>query len=63
LPKPEDLKKYSREALQQLREQLQKSIPERIRKTTELGSDFGHAERQGDEQKLLQQLDKLLGGS
>ena len=63
LPKPEDLNRYDPDALRQLREELRESVAERIRKTSELGSDYGHSARQADEQQLIHQIDKLLGGS
>jgi RHS repeat-associated protein len=63
LPRAEDLKKYPKEDLEALREELKVSVQTRIAKTDELGSDFGHAERQGAEQRLIKNIDKLLGDS
>ncbi|MEO0600558.1 MAG: hypothetical protein AAF211_03925, partial [Myxococcota bacterium] len=44
----------------QLRDDLGQSVQERIRKTTELGSDPGHGERQAAEQQLIKQIEKVL---
>lgn len=63
LPHPEDLGKYDPYDLAQLRDELEKSVQERIRKTVDLGSDFTHGERQAMEQQLIFSIDKFLSGS
>jgi Pretoxin HINT domain len=60
LPKPQDLGKYPKEDLAQLRNELEKSAQERIRKNVELGSDKPHGQRQGQEQDLIKSIDKFL---
>jgi len=60
-PKPQDSKKYAREDLAQLLAELRGSVQNRIGNNVRLGSDFGHAERQGLEQQLIRQLEKYLG--
>ena len=60
LPKAEDLGDMSVDDLTQLREFLGQSVQERIRRTTELGRDPGHGERQAAEQKLIKQIEKVL---
>jgi hypothetical protein len=62
LPKIADLKRYDREDLERLGQELKQSVQERIRKTNEMGSDKPHGERQAGEQRLLQGIRRLLGG-
>lgn len=61
LPTPGDLKNYSKEDLASLRDELKQSVQERIRKTSELGSDRPHGQRQGAEQALIHSINSLLG--
>lgn len=63
LPRPENLGRYSRDELTQLQRDLRSSVQERIRRTSELGPDRAHGQRQAAEQQLIHQIDKLLGGS
>ena len=60
LPEAKDLDRYAPEDLEQLSEELQRSVQERIRRTNELGSDKPHGERQAAEQQLIQQIEKNL---
>jgi len=60
LPDAKDLDRYAPEDLEQLSEELQKSVQERIRKANEMGSDKSHGERQADEQQLIRQIEKNL---
>ena len=60
LPRPSDLSKYSREELEVFRDNLKKSVKERIRKTDELGRDRAHGQRQAEEQQLIKSIDKFL---
>jgi uncharacterized protein RhaS with RHS repeats len=60
LPKPQDLGKYHPEDLVRLKEDLKRSVQERIRKTADLGSDLNHARRQADEQQLIKSIEKFL---
>ncbi|MGF1507935.1 MAG: RHS repeat-associated core domain-containing protein [Myxococcota bacterium] len=60
LPDAKDLSRYSREELAGFRDDLQKSVQERIRKTVELGRDKAHGQRQGAEQELIRRIDKLF---
>lgn len=61
LPSASELENYSSEELEQLRDELQQSVEQRIRVTTQLGSDKPHGERQAAEQELIRQIDKYLG--
>lgn len=63
LPKILELGRYDPEMLRKLHGDLQKSIQQRIRKTSELGRDVGHAKRQADEQRLLEALERYLNPS
>lgn len=63
LPRAEDLGQYSRDELEQLQQELRQSVQERIRKTSELGRDRAHGQRQAAEQQLIIQIEKILGGS
>lgn len=63
LPKAEDLSRYSRDELRQLHQELGQSVQERIRKTSELGPDRAHGQRQAAEQQLMLQIEKFLSGS
>lgn len=60
LPDAKDLGRYSRERLEDFRDDLQKSVGERIRKTVELGRDRAHGQRQGAEQELIRRIEKFL---
>jgi len=60
LPKPQDLKGYAAEDLVRFRDDLARSVEERIRKNIELGPQGGHGRRQGEEQDLIASIDKLL---
>jgi hypothetical protein len=62
VPRPEDFDKYTREELEQLLADAKQSVPERIRKTTLLGRDRAHGQRQAAEQQLITQLERYLGG-
>jgi hypothetical protein len=62
LPDVKDLGRYHAEDLAALRGELQQSVQKRIEKDVELGSDFGHAERQAAEQRLIQAIAKHLEG-
>ena len=63
LPKAKDLGKYSKEELQILRQELKASVQQRIKVTSRLGRDKAHGQRQGNEQNLIQAIDKYLSGS
>lgn len=60
LPKPQDLSKYHPEDLVRLKDDLKKSVQERIRKTSDLGSDPNHARRQAAEQQLIKSIEHFL---
>ena len=60
LPRPRDLRNYSREDLLQLRDELRQSVQKRIEVTTQLGRDKAHGQRQGAEQALIKSIEKLL---
>ena len=62
LPKPADLGRYSPDDLRQLQGDLEQSVQERIRKTSDLGPDRAHGQRQGAEQDLIQQIERNLQG-
>ncbi|HEW98754.1 MAG TPA: hypothetical protein ENF37_08990 [Beggiatoa sp.] len=59
-PKPKDFDRYSREELEDLLDELRKSIKTRIEVTDNKGRDMTHGQRQGNEQKLIKQLEKYL---
>jgi len=61
LPKPEDLKNYCPDELTQLKDELKKSVQQRIKKNIELGSDKSHGQRQAAEQQLIKSIEKYLG--
>jgi hypothetical protein len=61
LPKVKDFRKYSKEELRILLNELRQSVQKRIAETTRLGSDKGHGRRQGAEQDLIKSLEKYLG--
>lgn len=63
LPHVQDLGRYSRDELRQLQQDLRQSVQERIRKTSELGPDRAHGQRQAAEQQLIIQIEKFLSGS
>mgnify|MGYP000540995720 CR=1 FL=1 len=63
LPRAEDLGRFSRDELRRLQNDLRQSVQERIRKTSELGPDRAHGQRQGAEQQLIIQIEKFLSGS
>ncbi|PPC89003.1 MAG: hypothetical protein CTY35_15635, partial [Methylotenera sp.] len=63
LPLPEDLEKYDKDDLENLKNELKQSVKERIRKTTEMGRDRNHGQRQGAEQDLIKAIEKHLSGS
>jgi hypothetical protein len=46
--------------LDPLRDDLRKSVQERIRMTEKLGRDKAHGQRQGSEQDLIKSIDKVL---
>jgi len=60
LPRVEDLGRYDPDELRQLSKELQESVQERIRKTTELGRDKGHGSRQAAEQQLIKAIERHL---
>lgn len=60
LPKMSDLKKLSKDDLIILKEELIKSVQKRIEKTSELGRDRGHGQRQGAEQDMIKTIEKIL---
>ena len=62
LPKVEDLGDYSTEELEQLKDDLQASVEERIRVNAELGPKGGHGRRQAEEQDMVKSIDKNLEG-
>ena len=57
---PKDFSKYSPDELKQLNKELKQSVQQRIKKTSELGSDKGHGQRQGAEQDLIKSIEKYL---
>ncbi|MEK8019041.1 MAG: Hint domain-containing protein, partial [Candidatus Parabeggiatoa sp.] len=59
-PKPKDFDRYSREELEDLLDELRKSIETRIEVTVDKGRERNHGQRQGNEQKLIKQLEKYL---
>lgn len=61
LPSPQDLSNYSPDELSQLRDELEISVKERTRKNIEKGRDRAHGARQGQEQDLINSIDKHLG--
>jgi len=60
LPHPEELGKYSKDELRQLKDEAQQSVQERIKQTDELGRDKPHGQRQGAEQDLVKSIEKHL---
>jgi hypothetical protein len=60
LPKPKDLKNYTREELEQLRDELKPSVQKRIEVTEQMGRDKAHGQRQGAEQDLIKSIEKHL---
>jgi len=62
LPEPGDLTldRYDRGELERFRDDLKTSIQTRIVKTTALGPKGNHGRRQGQEQRLVKRLDKIL---
>ncbi len=60
LPKPEDLRQYSKEELEQLMRELNQSVQERIRQTNIHGADAGHSARIAAEQQLIHSIKKYL---
>ena len=60
LPKPKDIKNYTREELEQLRDELKPSVQKRIEVTEQLGRDKAHGQRQGAEQNLIKSIEKHL---
>jgi len=60
LPGTKTLGRYSKEDLEILRQELEKSIQRRIRVTSNMGRDRGHGQRQGAEQDLLKKLERHL---
>jgi hypothetical protein len=63
LPGAGDLGQYSKEELRQLLAELKASVQQRIQTNIQKGSDKAHAQRQANEQKLIRQIEKYLGGS
>ena len=61
IPSPKDLRRYPKEDLRGLRDDLIESVQERIRKNSELGFDKPHGQRQGAEQDLIKSIDNLIG--
>lgn len=57
---PKDFSKYSPDELKQLSKELTQSVQQRIKKTSELGRDRGHGQRQGAEQDLIKSIEKYL---
>ena len=57
---PKDFSKYSPDELKQLSKELTQSVQQRIKKTSELGRDRGHGQRQGAEQDLIKSIQKYL---
>jgi hypothetical protein len=53
LPKAEDLDKCSAGALEQLLDELEDSVEQRISVTSQLGAEPKHGQRQGREQELI----------
>ena len=62
LPEAQDLVRYSPDELLHFAQDLEQSVQERIRRTIELGPDRAHGQRQADEQYLLRQIRRRLGG-
>jgi len=63
LPKPKDFSKYSVDELELLLDELKEGVEKRIDVTSEKGRDRPHGQRQGQEHKLIKQLEKYLSGS
>jgi RHS repeat-associated protein len=63
LPHPKDLEKYDKDDLENLKNELKQSVKEHIRKTTEMGRDRNHGQREGAEQELIKAIEKHLSGS
>ncbi len=59
-PSPNNLKDHDPDDLLRYRDELRKSIAERIKTTSEFGKDFGHARRQTFEQDQLRGVEKIL---
>lgn len=62
LPSRTELDGYASDELEQFKSDLEQSVQERIRRTTELGPDKPHGERQAAEQQLIQDIVKILEG-
>lgn len=60
LPTPADLREYPTEELEHFQQELQGSVGERIKATSQLGPDKKHGERQAAEQRLIKQIDKII---
>jgi RHS repeat-associated protein len=60
LPKAKDFDRYSREDLEQLLDELKEGVQKRIEVTSDKGRERNHGQRQGKEQKLIKQLEKVL---
>ena len=60
LPRIQDLAKYSKDELILLREELLKSVQQRIKVTSRMGRDRAHGQRQGAEQNLIKSIEKRL---
>jgi hypothetical protein len=60
LPTLAEIKRLSVEELEHLQTSLSESVQRRIDVTVKMGSDPGHAERQAAEQRLIQQIKKVL---
>jgi RHS repeat-associated protein len=58
-PNPE----WTEEGLEQVAEDLRDSIGQRVKELGEKGEEAGHRTRVGAEEKLLRQIERLLGGS
>ena len=63
MPGPDDLKGLDPDELRQFKADLEKSVQVRIRKITDLGREQKHGERQGDEARLVNWLQKYLGST
>jgi hypothetical protein len=65
LPKRSEWTKYSKENLEQLLDDLKKSVKERdfVNKTHPKGVDYGHGKRLADEHQLIKDIEKFLSGS
>jgi len=63
LPSPEDLKKYSKEELEQLKTELEQSVKQRQKVNNDLGPDPGHGKRLQQEYQLIKDITKRLSGS